>query len=96
MLLYIAVMTYILLFLAFGSVLLPDSDENLLSLSATFAVLAWIFQDGHLHHPLGFDPTGNIEPNKPIMLFALAFGLSMDYEVFLVSQRDHQVQSTWS
>ncbi|WP_329361028.1 MMPL family transporter [Streptomyces sp. NBC_01483] len=100
MLLYIAVMTYLLLFLAFGSVLLPLKAiaMNMLSLSATFGVLVWIFQDGHLHNLLGFDPTGNIEPNMPIMLFALIFGLSMDYEVFLVSrmreQYDKQGDST--
>ncbi|MFJ9739217.1 MMPL family transporter [Streptomyces sp. NPDC101166] len=88
MLLYIAVATYLLLFLSFGSVLLPLKAiaMNLLSLSATFGVLVWIFQDGHLEDLLGFTPTGNIEPNMPIMLFALIFGLSMDYEVFLVSR----------
>ncbi|MFJ1800251.1 MULTISPECIES: MMPL family transporter [unclassified Streptomyces] len=88
MLLYIAIATYILLFLAFGSVLLPLKAiaMNLLSLSATFGILVWIFQDGHLADVIGFDPTGNIEPNMPIMLFALIFGLSMDYEVFLVSR----------
>ncbi|MFC4608151.1 MMPL family transporter [Streptomyces maoxianensis] len=88
MLLYIAIATYILLFLAFGSVLLPLKaiGMNLLSLSATFGILVWIFQDGHLADLLSFDPTGNIEPNMPIMLFALIFGLSMDYEVFLVSR----------
>ncbi|MET8871911.1 MMPL family transporter [Nocardia sp. NPDC004604] len=88
MLLYIAVSTYLLLFLAFGSVLLPLKAivMNLLSLSATFGILVWIFQEGHLSGVLGFDPTGNIEPNMPIMLFALIFGLSMDYEVFLLSR----------
>jgi RND superfamily putative drug exporter len=88
MLLYIAVATYLLLFLAFGSVLLPLKAilMNLLSLSATFGVLVWIFQDGHLEGLISFDSTGNIEPNMPIMLFALIFGLSMDYEVFLVSR----------
>lgn len=92
MLLYIAVMTYILPFLAFGSVLLPLKaiTMNLLSLTATFGMPVWVFQDGHLHHLLGFDPTGNIEPNMPIMLFALIFGLSMDYEVFLVSRMREQ------
>ncbi|MDT0345074.1 MMPL family transporter [Streptomyces litchfieldiae] len=76
----------------FGSVLLPLKAiaMNLLSLSATFGVLVWIFQDGHLHNLLGFDPTGNIEPNMPIMLFALIFGISMDYEVFLVSRMREQ------
>ncbi|MEU0248620.1 hypothetical protein ABZ192_30740 [Streptomyces sp. NPDC006235] len=60
MLLYIAVMTYLLLFLAFGWVLLPLKAiaMNMLSLTATFGVLVWIFQNGHLHHLLGFDPTG--------------------------------------
>ncbi|MFF2555372.1 MMPL family transporter [Nocardia sp. NPDC058058] len=88
MLLYIAVATYLLLFLAFGSVLLPLKAiaMNLLSLSATFGVLVWVFQDGHFSDLLGFQPTGNIEPNMPIMLFALIFGLSMDYEVFLLSR----------
>lgn len=88
MLLYIAVATYLLLFLAFGSVLLPLKAilMNLLSLSATFGVLVWIFQEGHLEGLINFDSTGNIEPNMPIMLFALIFGLSMDYEVFLVSR----------
>ncbi|GAB2534789.1 MMPL family transporter [Nocardia heshunensis] len=88
MLLYIAVATYLLLFVAFGSVLLPLKAiaMNLLSLSATFGVLVLVFQDGHLSNLLGFTPTGNIEPNMPIMLFALIFGLSMDYEVFLLSR----------
>ncbi|MFF1547690.1 MMPL family transporter [Streptomyces sp. NPDC058291] len=88
MLLYMAVATYILLFLSFGSVLLPLKAilMNLLSLSATFGVVVWIFQEGHLEGLIGFDSTGNIEPNMPIMLFALIFGLSMDYEVFLVSR----------
>ncbi|WP_433192804.1 MMPL family transporter [Nocardia sp. CA-107356] len=88
MLIYIAVATYLLLFLAFGSVVLPLKAivMNLLSLSATFGILVWVFQEGHLSGLLGFDPTGNIEPNMPIMLFALIFGLSMDYEVFLLSR----------
>ncbi|MFG2791804.1 MMPL family transporter [Streptomyces sp. NPDC048419] len=88
MLLYMAIATYLLLFLSFGSVLLPLKAilMNLLSLSTTFGVLVWIFQEGHLEGLIGFDSTGNIEPNMPIMLFALIFGLSMDYEVFLVSR----------
>ena len=88
MLIYIAVTTYLLLFLAFGSVLLPlkAMAMNLLSLAATFGVLVWVFQDGHFQGLLGFQSTGNIEPNNPIMLFALIFGLSMDYEVFLMSR----------
>ena len=64
MLLYIAVATYILLFLAFGSVLLPLKAiaMNLLSLSATFGILVWIFQDGHLADVIGFDPRATSSP----------------------------------
>ncbi|MFE9446272.1 MMPL family transporter [Streptomyces sp. NPDC006602] len=62
----------------------------LLSPTATFGVLVRIFQDGRLHNLLGFDPTGNIEPDMPIMLFGLTFGLSVDYEVFLVSRMREQ------
>ena len=76
-----------LLFLAFGSVVLPLKAVlmNVLSLSASFGALVWIFQDGHLAGLLGFTSTGFIEATQPILMLALAFGLSMDYEVFLLS-----------
>jgi RND superfamily putative drug exporter len=83
-----ALATFILLFLAFGSVVLPVKAivMNILSLSATFGVIVWVFQWGHLSGPLGFTPTGTIDPTMPILLLAIIFGLSMDYEVFLLSR----------
>ena len=58
---------------------------NILSLSAAFGAMVWIFQDGHLGG-LGTTPTGTLVANIPVLLFCIAFGLSMDYEVFLVSR----------
>jgi uncharacterized membrane protein YdfJ with MMPL/SSD domain len=83
----IAVITFVLLFLLTGSVVLPAKALvlNVLSLSAAFGALVWIFQDGHLD-ALGTTPTGTLEANMPVLLFCIAFGLSMDYEVFLVSR----------
>jgi trehalose monomycolate/heme transporter len=80
--------TFLLLFLAFGSVVLPVKAivMNVLSLSATFGVVVWIFQYGHLSGLLGFTPTGTIDPTMPILMLAIIFGLSMDYEVFLLSR----------
>ncbi|HEX6452480.1 MAG TPA: MMPL family transporter [Trebonia sp.] len=82
------VATFLLLFLAFGSVVLPIKAivMNVLSLSATFGVIVWVFQWGHLSGLLGFTPTGLIDPTMPILLLAIIFGLSMDYEVFLLSR----------
>jgi len=83
-----ALATFVLLFLAFGSVVLPVKAivMNVLSLSATFGVIVWVFQWGHLSGPLQFTPTGTIDPTMPILLAAIVFGLSMDYEVFLLSR----------
>jgi RND superfamily putative drug exporter len=80
--------TFVLLFLAFGSVVLPLKAivMNVLSLSATFGVVVWIFQEGHLSGLLRFAPTGTIDPSMPILMLAIIFGLSMDYEVFLLSR----------
>ncbi len=80
--------TLVLLFLAFGSVVLPIKAilMNILSLSATFGAIVWIFQDGHLADWLGFTVTGAIESSMPVLILAIAFGLSMDYEVFLLSR----------
>jgi RND superfamily putative drug exporter len=82
------VSTFVLLFLAFGSVVLPLKAivMNVLSLSATFGVVVWIFQWGHLSRLLQFTPTGSIDPTMPILMLAIIFGLSMDYEVFLLSR----------
>ncbi|HEX6937098.1 MAG TPA: MMPL family transporter [Actinomycetes bacterium] len=86
--LFVVGVTLVLLFLAFGSVVLPVKAVamNVLSLSASFGALVWIFQDGHLSSWLGFTSTGAIEATQPILMLALAFGLSMDYEVFLLSR----------
>ncbi|WP_079053156.1 MMPL family transporter [Streptomyces phaeochromogenes] len=84
----IAVTTLILAFLLTGSVLLPllTVVVNGLSLTAMFGAVVWVFQDGHLSGPLGFTPTGDIETALPVLMFCVAFGLSMDYGVFLVSR----------
>jgi RND superfamily putative drug exporter len=84
----IAVVTFVVLFLMFGSVLVPTKAVvlNLLSLSATFGSLVWVFQDGNLADVLGFTPTGVLDLTMPILMFCIAFGLSMDYEVFLLSR----------
>jgi RND superfamily putative drug exporter len=84
----IAVTTFVLLFLAFGSILVPIKAIvlNLLSLTATFGAMVWIFQDGNLSGLLGFTSTGQLDVSMPILMFCIAFGLSMDYEVFLLSR----------
>ena len=84
----IAVSTFVLLFLMVGSLLVPLKALvlNVLSLSATFGSLVWVFQDGHLSGPLGFTATGSISVAIPMLMFCVAFGLSMDYEVFLLSR----------
>jgi putative drug exporter of the RND superfamily len=82
-----AAITFVLLFLLTGSVVLPAKALmcNVLSLSAAFGALVWIFQDGHLG-ALGTTPSGTLVANMPVLLFCIAFGLSMDYEVFLISR----------
>ncbi|MFE0590384.1 MMPL family transporter [Micromonospora echinospora] len=88
MALLMAVATLVVLFLAFGSVVLPIKAVlmNLVSIGASFGVVVWIFQDGHFADLLGFTPTGFIEPSNPIFMLAVLFGLATDYEVFLLSR----------
>ncbi|MFP5345513.1 MAG: MMPL family transporter [Actinomycetes bacterium] len=88
MALTMASVTLVLLFLAFGSVVLPVKAVlvNALSLSASFGAVVWIFQDGHLSNLLGVDSTGAVDATQPLLMLAIAFGLSMDYEVFLLSR----------
>jgi trehalose monomycolate/heme transporter len=88
MALVVVLATFVLLFLAFGSVVLPVKAivMNALSLTATFGAIVWIFQQGHLSGLLRFTPTGTIDPTMPILMLAIIFGLSMDYEVFLLSR----------
>jgi uncharacterized membrane protein YdfJ with MMPL/SSD domain len=88
MALVVVAATFVLLFLAFGSVVLPVKAivMNAASLTATFGVVVWVFQEGHLSGLLRFTPTGTIDPTTPILMLAIIFGLSMDYEVFLLSR----------
>ncbi|MFE3191113.1 MMPL family transporter [Nocardia sp. NPDC059240] len=84
----IAIITLILLFLFTGSVVLPVKALllNMLSLTATFGAMIWIFEQGHLSSLLGFTSVGSLDLFMPILMFCLAFGMSMDYEVFLLSR----------
>jgi RND superfamily putative drug exporter len=84
----IAAITFVLLFGMFGSVLVPVKALvlNLLSLSATFGAMVWVFQEGNGAGVLDFTPTGAIAATIPVLMFCVAFGLSMDYEVFLLSR----------
>ncbi|MGW4530738.1 MMPL family transporter [Nocardia sp. NPDC004340] len=84
----IAIITLILLFLFTGSVVLPVKALllNLLSLTATFGAMIWVFEQGHGASLLGFTSTGSIDLFMPILMICLAFGMSMDYEVFLLSR----------
>jgi RND superfamily putative drug exporter len=88
MALYVFGVTFVLLLLAFGSVVLPVKAivMNLISIGASFGVVVWVFQDGHLSDFLRFTPTGFLEPTNLVLLLAMLFGLSTDYEVFLLSR----------
>jgi RND superfamily putative drug exporter len=83
----VVVVTYILLFLLTGSVVLPLKAVilNFLSIGASFGALVFIFQQGHFSNILGFTPQ-SLDPSIPVILFSIVFGLSMDYEVLLVSR----------
>jgi RND superfamily putative drug exporter len=84
----IGLATFVLLFLMTGSVVVPVKAivMNVLSLGASFGALVWVFQEGHLSGLLGFDPPGMVDITVPVLIFVFAFGLSMDYEVFLLSR----------
>jgi RND superfamily putative drug exporter len=86
--LFIVISTYLVLFMLLRSVLLPLKAlvMNTLSIVASFGALVWIFQDGNLSAILGFQPLGFVETTQPVILFCVLFGLSMDYEVFLLSR----------
>jgi RND superfamily putative drug exporter len=85
---FIVVTTFLVLFVLLRSVVLPVKAlaMNTLSIVASFGALVWIFQDGNLSAPLGFQPLGFVETTQPVIMFCVLFGLSMDYEVFLLSR----------
>ncbi|HEY6056858.1 MAG TPA: MMPL family transporter, partial [Candidatus Limnocylindrales bacterium] len=86
--LFIVVATYLVLLVLLRSAILPAKAlvMNTLSIVASFGALVWIFQDGNLSAVLGFQPLGFVETTQPVILFCVLFGLSMDYEVFLLSR----------
>ncbi|WP_154769364.1 MMPL family transporter [Nakamurella alba] len=88
MALLVGVLTFLFLAFAFRSVLVPIKAivMNVVSIGASFGVVTWIFQDGHLSGFLNFTPTGYVEASQPVLMVAILFGLSMDYEVFLLSR----------
>ncbi|WP_329385427.1 MMPL family transporter [Streptomyces sp. NBC_01351] len=92
----ILVTTLLVLFLMTGSVLLPVKAVllNILSMGVMFGVLVLVFQEGHLSGPLGFTASGSIEPSIPILMFCTAFGLSMDYEVFMLARIKEEYDRT--
>jgi uncharacterized membrane protein YdfJ with MMPL/SSD domain len=94
--LFVALVSFVVMFLAFGSVILPLKSllMNLLSLSASFGAIKLIFQDGWLSGPLNFVPVGAVDINFPVLIVAVAFALSMDYEVFLLSRVREQYAVT--
>jgi RND superfamily putative drug exporter len=81
-------LTWLALFVQFRSIFLPVKAIllNLMSLGASFGALVWVFQDGHLSGILGFEPTGYTVVLIPILMFCFLFGLSMDFEVIMLSR----------
>ncbi|HTJ60196.1 MAG TPA: MMPL family transporter [Candidatus Saccharimonadales bacterium] len=92
---FVVLATYVVLFLLLGSVVLPLKAVlmNFLSISASFGALVWIFQDGHLSSWLNFTPS-SIDPTLPVIMFCIVFGLSMDYEVLLLSRMQEEYHRT--
>jgi RND superfamily putative drug exporter len=92
---FVVLATYVVLFLLLGSVLLPIKAVfvNFLSISASYGALVWIFQEGHLSGLLDFTP-GPINTTTPIIMFCILFGLSMDYEVMLLSRIKEEYERT--
>jgi len=92
---FVLAATFVALFLLLGSVLLPLKAVimNCLSVTASYGALVWIFQDGHFKDWLGFTP-GPIEPVIPLIMFCVLFGLSMDYEVLLLSRTHEEFERT--
>jgi RND superfamily putative drug exporter len=92
-LLLVALITYVVLLVLFRSVVLPLKAivMNTLSILASYGALVFVFQEGHFSNLLNFTPLGYVEASEPILMFCALFGLSMDYEVFLLSR----VRESW-
>ena len=92
---YVMIVTYLVLFLLTGSLVLPLKAVimNILSIGASFGALVWVFQQGHLSSLLNFTPAA-LDPSVPVLLFCLVFGLSMDYEVLLISRIQEEYRKT--
>ncbi|GAB2499984.1 MMPL family transporter [Nocardiopsis aegyptia] len=91
----VSVITFAVLFMAFGSVVMPLKTLalNVLSLSAAYGAMVLVFQYGLLSGLLGFEPTGYIDANMPLLVAAISFGLAMDYEVFVLARiREHYLR----
>lgn len=84
----VVVMTYVVLLVLFRSAVLPVKAVllNVMSILASYGALVWIFQEGHFHEILQFTPQGFVEASLPVIMFCVLFGLSMDYEVFLLTR----------
>ena len=91
----VILITYLVLFLLTGSLVLPLKAvvTNLFSISASFGAMVWIFQEGHLSQQLGFSAQ-SIDPSLPVILFSIVFGMSMDYEVLLISRIQEEYRRT--
>jgi RND superfamily putative drug exporter len=88
MVLSVWLVMFVLVLLAFGSVAvaLTAIVANVISVGAAFGIVVWVFQDGHLSNLLGFTATGTLEPTTVVLMLAVLFGLSTDFEVFLLSR----------
>jgi RND superfamily putative drug exporter len=91
----VLVVTYVVLFLLTGSVVLPLKAviTNLFSIAASFGALVFVFQQGHFSELLNFTPQ-SIDPSIPVILFSIVFGMSMDYEVLLISRIQEEYRRT--
>ncbi|MGH3915760.1 MAG: MMPL family transporter [Pseudonocardiaceae bacterium] len=94
--LYVMLVTFVVLFLAFGSIVIPLQSLllNALSLAAAFGTIALIFQHGFLSGFFGFIPAGFMDANMPMLILVIAFGLAMDYQVFTLSRIREQYRAT--
>jgi uncharacterized membrane protein YdfJ with MMPL/SSD domain len=92
----VMVVMFIVLFLVFGSITLPLKAMlmNALSISASFGAIVWVFQDGRFHEALDYIPLGISDCTAPLLMFSIVFGLSMDYEVLILSRVQEEFRKT--